>query len=44
MLAMQAANSTDPKVYKDKVMEIANGPGRRFGHQDPPANWARRWS
>jgi branched-chain amino acid transport system substrate-binding protein len=27
MLAMQAAGSSDPKVYKDKVMEVANGPG-----------------
>ncbi len=31
MLAMQAANSTDPKVYKDKVMEIANGPADGSG-------------
>lgn len=27
MLAMQAAGSTDSKVYKDKVTEIANAPG-----------------
>ena len=27
LLAMQAADSTDPQVYKDKVMEIANAPG-----------------
>ncbi len=27
LLAMQAAGSTDPQVYKDKVMEIANAPG-----------------
>lgn len=27
MLAMQAAGSTDPKVYKDKIMEVANAPG-----------------
>ena len=27
MLAMQAAGSSDPKVYKDKVFEVANGPG-----------------
>jgi branched-chain amino acid transport system substrate-binding protein len=26
ILAMAASNSTDPAVYKDKVMEIANGP------------------
>ncbi|MBR9763792.1 MAG: ABC transporter substrate-binding protein [Rhodobacteraceae bacterium] len=30
MLAMQAAGSTDPKVYKDKIMEIANGPGEKI--------------
>ena len=30
LLAMQAAKSTDPKVYKDKVMEIANGPGEKI--------------
>ena len=27
LLAMQAAKSTDPKVYKDKVMDVANAPG-----------------
>ena len=27
MLAMQAAGSTDPKVFKDKVMDVANAPG-----------------
>ncbi|MCB1337261.1 MAG: ABC transporter substrate-binding protein [Maritimibacter sp.] len=27
MLAMQAAGSTDPAVYKDKVMDVANAPG-----------------
>jgi branched-chain amino acid transport system substrate-binding protein len=27
MLAMQAAGSTDPNVYKDKVMDVANAPG-----------------
>jgi branched-chain amino acid transport system substrate-binding protein len=27
MMAMQAAGSTDPNVYKDKVMEVANAPG-----------------
>lgn len=31
MLAMQAANSTDPKVYKDKVLEVANGPADGTG-------------
>ncbi len=30
LLAMQAAGSTDPKVYKDKVLEIANGPGEKI--------------
>lgn len=29
-LAMQAAGSTDPKVYKDKVMEVANAPGEKI--------------
>ncbi|MGR3804760.1 ABC transporter substrate-binding protein [Marinibacterium profundimaris] len=27
LLAMQAAGSSDPSVYKDKVMEVANAPG-----------------
>lgn len=27
MLAMQAADSTDPQVYKDKVFDVANAPG-----------------
>jgi branched-chain amino acid transport system substrate-binding protein len=36
MLAMQAANSTDPKVYKDKVMEIANGPADGSGEKINP--------
>jgi branched-chain amino acid transport system substrate-binding protein len=31
ILAMQAANSTDPKVYKDKILEIANGPADGSG-------------
>ena len=31
ILAMQAANSTDPKVYKDKIMEVANGPADGSG-------------
>ena len=30
MLAMHAANSTDSKVYKDKIMEIANAPGEKI--------------
>lgn len=30
LLAMQAANSTDPSVYKDKVMEVANAPGEKI--------------
>jgi branched-chain amino acid transport system substrate-binding protein len=29
MLAMAAADSTDSKVYKEKVMEIANAPGEK---------------
>lgn len=31
ILAMQAAGSTDPKVYKDKILEIANGPADGSG-------------
>ncbi len=27
LLAMQAANSTDPQVYKDMVLSVANAPG-----------------
>ncbi|KAA2317312.1 branched-chain amino acid ABC transporter substrate-binding protein [Pseudooceanicola sediminis] len=30
LLAMQAAGSSDPKVYKDKITEIANGPGEKI--------------
>lgn len=30
MLAMQAAGSSDPKVYKDKVLDVANGPGEKI--------------
>jgi branched-chain amino acid transport system substrate-binding protein len=30
MLAMQATNSTDPKVYGPKIMDIANGPGEKI--------------
>ncbi|MDF2232561.1 ABC transporter substrate-binding protein [Albimonas sp. CAU 1670] len=29
-LAMQAAGSTDPKVFKDKVMDVANAPGEKI--------------
>lgn len=27
LLAMQAAGSTDPQAYKDKIMDVANAPG-----------------
>ena len=30
VLAMQAAGSSDPRVYKDKVLEVANAPGDKF--------------
>jgi branched-chain amino acid transport system substrate-binding protein len=30
LLAMQAAGSSDPKVYKDKVMDVANAPGEKI--------------
>lgn len=30
MLAMQAAGSTDPNKYKDKVMDVANAPGEQI--------------
>jgi branched-chain amino acid transport system substrate-binding protein len=30
LLAMQSANSTDPAVYKDHVMKVANGPGEEI--------------
>ncbi len=30
MLAMQAAGSSDPRVYKDKVLDVANAPGDKF--------------
>lgn len=30
MLAMQAANSMDSNVYKDKVMDVANAPGEKI--------------
>lgn len=29
-LAMEAAKSSDPKVYKDKVLEVANAPGEKI--------------
>lgn len=29
-LAMQAAGSSDPAVYKDKVLEVANAPGEKI--------------
>ena len=30
MLAMQAAGSSDSKIYKDKVLEVANAPGEKI--------------
>ena len=30
LLAMQAARTSDPKVWKDKVMEVANAPGEKI--------------
>ncbi|WP_413718150.1 ABC transporter substrate-binding protein [Silicimonas sp. MF1-12-2] len=30
LLAMQAANSNDPSVYKEKVMDVANAPGEQI--------------
>ena len=30
MFAMQAAKSSDPKVYKDKVLDVANAPGEKI--------------
>lgn len=30
LLAMQAANSTDPAVYRDKITEVANAPGEKI--------------
>jgi len=30
MLAMQAAGSTDPAMYKDHVMNVANAPGEQI--------------
>jgi branched-chain amino acid transport system substrate-binding protein len=36
MLAMQASGSTDPRVYKDKILEIANGPADGSGEKILP--------
>ncbi len=36
MLAMDAAKSTDPKVYSAKIMEIANGPADGSGTKIQP--------
>ena len=30
MMAMQAAGSTDPAAYKDKILEVANAPGEKI--------------
>ena len=30
LLAMQAAGSSDPKVYKEKIMDVANAPGEKI--------------
>ena len=30
LLAMQAAGSSDPQVYKDQVMSVANAPGEKI--------------
>lgn len=30
MLAMEAAKTSDPKVWKDKVMDVANAPGEKI--------------
>lgn len=30
MFAMEAAGSTDPRVFKDKVLEVANAPGEKI--------------
>ncbi|MEM6762296.1 MAG: ABC transporter substrate-binding protein [Pseudomonadota bacterium] len=30
LLAMQAAGSTDPAQYKDRIMDVANGPGEEI--------------
>ncbi|MBI1172028.1 ABC transporter substrate-binding protein [bacterium] len=36
MLAMQEAKSTDPKVYKDFIMQVANGPADGSGEKILP--------
>ncbi len=41
LLAMQAAGSTDPKVYKDKILEIANGPADGSGTKILPGELAK---
>ena len=41
LLAMQAAKSTDPKVYKDKVIELANGPADGSGVKIYPGEIAK---
>ena len=40
-LAMAAAGSTDPKVYKDKVLEVANGPADGSGEKIYPGELAK---
>ncbi|MFP5481064.1 MAG: ABC transporter substrate-binding protein [Alphaproteobacteria bacterium] len=40
-LAMAAAGSTDPQVYKDKVMEVANGPADGSGEKIYPGELAK---
>jgi branched-chain amino acid transport system substrate-binding protein len=40
-LAMAAAGSTDPQVYKDKVMEVANGPEDGSGEKIYPGDLAK---
>jgi branched-chain amino acid transport system substrate-binding protein len=41
MLAMAASGSTDPAVYKDKIMEIANGPADGSGTKILPGELAK---
>jgi branched-chain amino acid transport system substrate-binding protein len=36
MLAMEAAKTSDPKVWKDKVMDVANAPGEKIYPGDLP--------
>lgn len=36
LLAMQAAGSTDPAVYKEKILEVANAPGEQILPGDLP--------